>query len=128
MSAAQERDQVGRIAANDVGAALLIAKDIDDPWYRCQALAFVAWHAADHKQFLRSLAESLKSAWAVKNPNRTVTVAAWPVAALARRHFADRDAGKRNDLELRKLIRRLLDVISLIRSHRNSGRQHFVVV
>jgi hypothetical protein len=103
---------VRRIAGTDIEAALRIARNIGDPWFRCQALACVAWHAGDHKRFLGLVAESLESGWSIKDSNRAATVIAWPVAALARRQFPDPGAMKRNDRELRPIIARLMKVIA----------------
>lgn len=112
MSATQERDQVARIAAADPASALRIARNIRDPWFRCQALACVAWHTPDHKPFLAFITESLESASSISDPNRAVTAAAWPVAALARRRFSSPEAMKRNDRELGAAIPRLTKVIA----------------
>jgi hypothetical protein len=112
MSATQERDQVSRIVGTDIDSALRIARKIGDPWFRCQALAHVAWHAAAPRRFFGLVAESLESGWSIKIPNRAVTVIAWPVAALARRQFPDAAAMKRNGRELRAVIDRLAKVIA----------------
>ncbi|HEV8067833.1 MAG TPA: hypothetical protein VGP76_08845 [Planctomycetaceae bacterium] len=112
MSATQERDQVARIARSDNASALRIARNIDDPWFRCQALAYVAWNLADHKRFLRVVAESLESGWSIRDPNRSVTVIAWPVAALARRNYSRPDAMERSTGILRDVIARLTGVIA----------------
>lgn len=42
MSANAERDLVARIAPTDPARALEVARRIGDPWFRCQALTFVA--------------------------------------------------------------------------------------
>ena len=47
----------------------------------------MAWHITDLKGFLGVVAESLESGWSIKNPNRLVSVIAWPVAALAKRSY-----------------------------------------
>lgn len=107
MSATQERDQVGRLASTSLSAALRIARKIHDPWFRCQALAFVAWHEAEPRRFLRLVAESLESGWSIENPNRAATVVAWPVAAIARRRFPDPVARERIHHELLPVIDRL---------------------
>jgi len=112
MSATHERDQAGRRAGIDVDSALRLARSIGDPWFRCQALATVAWHAVDHKRFLGLVAESLESGWSIKNPIRAVMVIAWPVAALARRQFPDPAAMTRNNHELRPVIARLVKAIA----------------
>ncbi len=112
MSASSQRDQVGRIAPTDLGAAAHLAATIADPWYRCQALACVAWHAASHKDFLTFVTRSVESSRAIVIPNRAVTVAAWPVAALSNRQFPDRSAMARNEAELRRIVPELLGVIA----------------
>jgi hypothetical protein len=112
MSATQERDRVCRIAPTDIASALRIARDINDPWFRCQALAYVAWHTPDHKPFLDGIAESLVSASSISNPNRAVTVAAWPVAALARRRFSSTEAMERNERELGAVVSQLTKAIA----------------
>src|SRR4051794_5830037 len=103
MSPTQERDQAARIAGSDNTSALRIARNIDDPWFRCQALAYVAWHTAAHKRFLGLVAESLESGWSIGDPNRSVTVIAWPVAALARRDYPGPDAMERSAGLLREV-------------------------
>jgi hypothetical protein len=112
MSATQERDRVARIAGSDNASALRIARNIGDPWFRCQALAYVAWNTADHKRFLRLVAESLESGWSIRDANRSVTVIAWPVAALARRNYPRPDALERSAGILREVIARLTGVIA----------------
>jgi hypothetical protein len=112
MSATQERNQVARIAGSDNAAALRIARNIDDPWFRCQALAHVAWNTADHKRFLGLVAESVESGWSIRDANRSVTVIAWPVAALARRRYSRPDAMKRSINILREVIAQLTGVIA----------------
>ena len=112
MSATEERDQVYRIASTDIARALRLARTIGDPWFRCQSLAFVAWHTAGHESFLCFLAESVESGWSIKDPNRAVTVNAWPVAALARRQFPDPAAMKRNARELRSILARMTKVLA----------------
>src|SRR5262245_52387624 len=112
MSATQERDHAARIAGSDNASALRIARNIGDPWFRCQALAHVAWHMPDHKRFLGVVAESLESGWSIKSPNRSVTVIAWPVAALARRIFPGPDAMERSGRALREVIARLTKAVA----------------
>jgi hypothetical protein len=112
MSATQERDQAARIAGSDAASALRIARNIDDPWFRCQALAHVAWHMGEHQRFLGLVAESLESGWSIQNSNRSVTVIAWPVAALAARSYPGPDALERSARELREVIARLMKAIA----------------
>jgi hypothetical protein len=112
MSATQERDQAARIAVSDNASALRIARNIGDPWFRCQALAHVAWHTTDQKRFFGMVAESLEGGWSIENPNRSVTVIAWPVAALARRSHLRPDARERSDRALREVIAKLTKTVA----------------
>jgi hypothetical protein len=112
MSATQERDQAARIAVSDNASALPIARNIGDPWFRCQALAHVAWYTTDHKRFHGLVAEPLESGWSIENPIRAVLVIAWPVAALAKRHSPGPDAIERSDRELRRVIARLSKAVA----------------
>jgi hypothetical protein len=112
MSATQERDQAARIAGSDNASALQIARNIGDPWFRCQALAHVAWHTTDHKRFFALVAESLESGRSIQSPNRSVTVTAWPVAALAGRSDPGPDAMERSERELREVIAWLTKAIA----------------
>lgn len=100
------------MAGSDEASALRIARKIGDPWFRCQALAHVAWHTADCTRFLALVSESLESGWSIQDPNRSVTVIAWPVAALARRSYPGPDAMERSDRALRQVVTRLTKVIS----------------
>lgn len=111
MSATNERDHAARMAGRDDASALRIARNIGDPWYRCQALAYVALHTADVKRFLGLVAESLESGWSIEDANRSVTVVAWPVAVLARRNDPGPDARKRNDRVLREAVNRVVKTI-----------------
>jgi hypothetical protein len=51
-------------------------------WYRCQELTVVARGVADRRQRDALLREALASANGQTEPNRIVTVAAWPLRAL----------------------------------------------
>jgi hypothetical protein len=76
------RDSVGKLAASDPVKALETARSIVEPWYRCQALAHVAWHLKDRKLFEKVTGEALAAAYEEDQPNRIVSVASWPVRAM----------------------------------------------
>lgn len=77
-----KRSLVYREAAAEPLKALEVARSIDDPWYRCQSLAAVAWHLEDPRQVKKVIGEALEAAYALKEPNRIVSVAAWPVRVM----------------------------------------------
>lgn len=112
MQATQDRDRAARIAITDVKSALRIARDISDPWFRCQALASVAWRVDAEKPFFGIIDESLESGWSIKIPNRAATVVAWPVAALARHTLSGPGARERTRSMLRAALDQLRKVVA----------------
>ncbi len=78
----QVRNRVATIARTKPLEALELAKQIDDPWFRCQALSIAAVHALDERARKRAIDEALSAANDLRQPNRAVTVSAWPVKAL----------------------------------------------
>jgi hypothetical protein len=77
-----KRTLVGRLAVSEREKALELARSIADPWYRCQSLANVAWHLDDPRQLKKVIGEALAAAYEHKEPNRIVTVAAWPIRVM----------------------------------------------
>ncbi|MEP6818562.1 MAG: hypothetical protein ABJA18_03445 [bacterium] len=84
MSATQQRELAGRLAVTDPKRALATAQAIEDPWFACQALAWVARFAPDD-QFLRIIKESLGAGQKATDPYRIVAAAAWPIRAIVER-------------------------------------------
>ena len=80
-SPSQQRDEASRIASTDASRALAIARAIEDPWFRCQALAAAAVCLSPPLS-LRVIDEAFESANELKEPNRLVTVSSWPLKAL----------------------------------------------
>lgn len=81
---ASERGLVIKSAQSDNEHALKLARKIDDPWYRTQALAWVARYAPNGK--IEKLArEALDSASEQADPYKVVAASAWPVRALIER-------------------------------------------
>lgn len=76
------RPLAGKLAPVDIARSLEAARGIKHPWYRCQALATAAEHMTGRDQE-RVLSESLAAAREQDETNRVVTVACWPIRALA---------------------------------------------
>jgi hypothetical protein len=79
----QGRAQVSRLAVTDPKAALKLAGTITHAWYRCQSLTAAAEQLRGKEQ-LAALSKAFAAAKEQSEPNRVVTVASWPVAALAK--------------------------------------------
>lgn len=62
--------------------ALAVARRINHPWYRCQALSSVAEAVSSRVDAVRILNEALSAAREQAEPNRVVTVATWPLRPL----------------------------------------------
>jgi hypothetical protein len=73
-----QRDLATATAAQDPHRALELARRIEHPWYRCQALAGAGLQLRDG----RVLEEAFASAATLTEPNRIVTVSSWPLKAL----------------------------------------------
>ena len=107
MASASTRTFVARIAAKEPQRAFELARAIDDAWVRCQALSTTALHLADSRARARAIDEALAAASELTEPNRVVTVSAWPVKVLAIQGRLDRVASE---------VDRLLAVIATERS------------
>jgi hypothetical protein len=98
----QQRNRVSEIVEDKPAEALKIARDIEDPWYRCQSLATIAFHCADRSKKNRLLDESFQAALLTEQPNRILSVSSWPLKVLCL-------SGQ--DVKLQKEVDRLLGVI-----------------
>jgi hypothetical protein len=78
----KERQKVLEFVKTDFNGALRIAKEIPDPWYRCQSLSFVAAEARDRKTRLSLIGAAFDAALACQDPNRVATVSTWPLRVL----------------------------------------------
>ena len=78
------RDRVAQIASARPETALDLARQIVDPWYRCQALAHVADGISDPQAKTRLLKEAFALATTIADVNRAVSVSAWPLKVLCR--------------------------------------------
>ena len=99
----QQRTRVAAIAKSQPHEALALARSIEDPWFRCQALSIAAVHAPDPRARKSAIDDALAAANDLADANRVVTVSAWPVKALAL-------AGKMSTVASE--VGRLLQVIS----------------
>jgi hypothetical protein len=79
----QQRNRVATIAKTKPHEALELARSIDDPWFRCQALSIAAVHAPDRHSHKLAIDDAFSAANELGEPNRVVTVSSWPVKALA---------------------------------------------
>jgi hypothetical protein len=88
MNANQQRHLVGRLATTDPVRALATARAIEDPWYACQALAWVARYTPE-EQFIKIIKESLLVCRTEIDPYRVVASTAWPIRAILERNHSE---------------------------------------
>jgi hypothetical protein len=81
-SPTEQRDHVARLAAKDSTAALGRAREIGDPWFRCQALSAVALHTSPPRLRETIVEEALSAGASLDEPDREVTVSSWPLKVL----------------------------------------------
>ena len=83
-----DRDQAVSAAKSDPERALRLARQVSDPWYRAQALAWVArFGPAGSVQELAL--ESMRAAREGSDPYQRLAGLAWPVRMLAERGMRD---------------------------------------
>ena len=76
------RAATSRLLPHDPDGALAIARAIRHPWYRCQALTYVAEKAKSRNRSVELLHEAFAAPHEQSEPNRVVTVASWPLRHL----------------------------------------------
>lgn len=79
-------DAIG-LAKTDTAAALERARAIDDPWFRSQALAWIARFAPE-AEFKLILSEARESSWAAEDKYKVVGSSAWRIRAMIERDHA----------------------------------------
>jgi hypothetical protein len=99
----RDRDHVAKIAATEPQEALRIARHIEDPWFKCQALALVAYRCNDFSKKNTIINESFQTALQLNDLNRIVSISAWPLKVLNKSGQAEK---------VKKEANRLLDIIS----------------
>ena len=88
LEGARLRSRVDTMVKSDVDKAHELAKSIEHPWYRCQALAKVADHT-DKANIKALLQESFESAMHCHDQNRRVSVACWPLRVALKSNLRD---------------------------------------
>ena len=83
------RQETWKIAQTNVDEAYSFAMAITDDWYRCQALAMVAWHTKSKPRFKKITKDAFKAASNLTNPNRRVSCSAWIIRAISKRGDID---------------------------------------
>ncbi|MCA8941353.1 MAG: hypothetical protein KDB80_02230 [Planctomycetes bacterium] len=82
------RDQAAMLASQDTGNAEAVAKRIEDPWYRAQALAWVLRYAP-RREIERLAQRAMDAAAACDDPYQQAGSAAWTIRALLERGQRD---------------------------------------
>ncbi len=77
------RARVEALARTAPADALVIARSIRHPWYRCQSLATVAEHLGKQQKAIDLVEEAFITAQLQSDTNRIVTVSAWPLRIIA---------------------------------------------
>jgi len=77
---ASARDQAARLAKTDTDKALAVARTIDDPWYKAQALAWVGVFCRNAR-FRKILEEARAASWSARDPYLIVGSSAWRLRA-----------------------------------------------
>jgi hypothetical protein len=95
------RQKTWELAQTDIDAALRFARNIEGNWYRCQALASVAWHTKPKVEFMKIVNEALETAFRIPDSYQAVACSAWIVRAMA----------QRDDVDILPVVRELLQII-----------------
>lgn len=88
MSATTHRDHAQNLAKSNPAKALVLARSNADPWFRAQALSWVARFAETDGEVLSITSEAARAAAECDNSYKRVAVRAWEVAALAERNLS----------------------------------------
>jgi hypothetical protein len=95
------RQKTWELARTDIDEALRFARDIQGNWYRCQALAAVAWHTKPKVEFMKIVKEALGNAFVIPDFYQAVACSAWVVRAMA----------QREDVDILPVVKKLLEII-----------------
>ena len=87
MTATTIRDQSIALSRQNPAEALRIARSIDAPWFRCQAVAYAARYGPP-EQMLITAKEAFDAAVADSDAYRVVGASAWPLRALVECGYA----------------------------------------
>jgi hypothetical protein len=84
MTPTELRDQAIAVAERDPPAALKLAREIHAPWFRAQALAYVARYEVEDRS-LSTAMEALGAAAEADDMYKALAVTAWPIRAMLER-------------------------------------------
>lgn len=99
--ATARRDEAIRLVRNHEPAqALQVAREADQPWYRCQALAFVGRYG-DPADRAKIVEEAWSCAFDCADRYQTVAVAAWPLRAMV-------------ELQMEGIVARVNELLKLV--------------
>ena len=80
------RAEVARLSRTNTAEALAVARRIEHPWYRCQAISSVVEANPSIRSADKLLSEALDAAYSQAEPNRVASVAFWPLRLLVGKH------------------------------------------
>lgn len=117
MSATTERDLACRAAKVDFARALSLARKVSEPWFRCQALAYVARFAPEER-VVKIAEEAIAAALAATEPYVRVAATAWPLRALIERNQGQKAV---------RLLPSILDLCPQIEGPKSRGDALFLL-
>ena len=132
MNATLQRERAVQLAPTDPALALSTARAIDDPWFACQALAWVARFAPE-EEFAKIVNESLRVVRGEVDPYRVVAPSAWPIRAMVERDCIELLPSVIPELLLRAeeielLVSRSEALFLLFQAVFPAGREHWLPV
>ena len=104
-SPTKERDRAIEIARADVQRGLAAARAVSDPWFRVQAIAWVAWLSPPPRD-REAVLEAFNALDRAQEPWQLCGAAAWPIRAAIEKGYPDlAREGLRRLLEASRSIR-----------------------
>lgn len=82
MNPTEARDRISSMGPKDWKLAVTSVEAIDDPWFKCQALAYASLLIPDTIEQRRVIESAFDAAERCLEPNRVGTVSSWPLKAL----------------------------------------------
>lgn len=76
------REKSRQLALENPKEALAVARKIEHPWYRCQAISNLVGTNIGRFDAEELLEEALDAAYSQSEPNRTASVSSWPLKPL----------------------------------------------
>ncbi len=96
------RAEVSQLAGVNPNLALSVARKIEHPWYRCQALTSIVEANFSIKNREEILEEAMSAAYNQTEPNRVASVSSWPLRQLVQINLN----------QAREHVSRLLEIIA----------------